>query len=518
MTTLDELLAAFKNMPEEAKAEIDANNAALGHDLLWTPSPGPQTDAYFSLADELLYGGAAGGGKTDLLIGLGINEHERCVIYRRQSSDLSWIIERSVSVFGTRNGYSQPHGWRRGKFVMEFAHLDKPGSEEKQQGRPRDYIGIDEAAQIDKNKLMFVMGWLRGAAGQRKRIVLASNPPLTGDGEYIITWFAPWVDPLFANPAKPGELRWFVNDDEGDPLWVKGPGKYRLPNGKVSDAISRTFVPALLSDNPYLRGTGYQARVENLPEPMRTALLTGSFMAARQDHAWQVIPSAWIAAAQRRWKPEGRQGRMLSMGVDVAQGGKANTCVSRLHDPAWFDELVVTPGVDTTDGPTVSAVVIPHQRNSAPISIDMTGGWGGAAKLHMEQAEMDVVGVVYSSGSGAVTKDGAYGFFNLRAEMLWKLREALDPTAVIPVALPPDTRLAAQLAAGRWKPVGDKIQIEPKADIELRVGSTLDRSDAVMQAWNIRERGLIKAASTGGGRYPAHWGKVEAVDDPYAEL
>ena len=38
--------------------------------MAWVPNPGPQTQAFLCEADELFYGGEAGGGKTDLGIGL----------------------------------------------------------------------------------------------------------------------------------------------------------------------------------------------------------------------------------------------------------------------------------------------------------------------------------------------------------------------------------------------------------------------------------------------------------------
>ncbi len=76
--------------------------------------------------------------------------------------------------------------------------------------------------------------------GQRCRTVLATNPPLSDEGNWLITWFAPWIDPMFPKPAKPGQLRWFVNNPEGDPVWVKGPGAYDRGDGVISTAKSRT--------------------------------------------------------------------------------------------------------------------------------------------------------------------------------------------------------------------------------------------------------------------------------------
>jgi len=67
------------------------------------------------------------------------------------------------------------------------------------------------------------------------------------------------------------------------------------------------------------------------------------------------------------------------------------------------------------------------------------------------------------------------------------LREALDPVTGDNVQLPPDRRLAAQLAAPTWKLRGDQILIESKDDIRARLGSSIDDADAVVLAWHKRE-------------------------------
>src|SRR5262245_8752038 len=91
---LDEIIGRLDGMPESERETVDQLiDAELGH-LNWVPNPGPQTEAYFSLADELLYGGAAGGGKSQLLLGLALQEHQRSLILRRQNNEVGDLAER----------------------------------------------------------------------------------------------------------------------------------------------------------------------------------------------------------------------------------------------------------------------------------------------------------------------------------------------------------------------------------------------------------------------------------------
>ena len=85
---------------------------------------------------------------------------------------------------------------------------------------------------------------------------------------------------------------------------------------------------------------------------------------------------------------------------------------------------------------------------------------------------------------------GQLTFLNMRAELLWKLREALDPHNGEGIALPPDKRLAAQLAAPTWRLRGNAIAIESKEDIRKRIGGSTDDADAVALAWHLREQAL----------------------------
>jgi hypothetical protein len=227
-----------------------------------------------------------------------------------------------------------------------------------------------------------------------------------------------------------------------------------------------------------------------LPEPLRSKLLHGDFLAGREDGANQVIPSAWIKAAQERWTPDGGRGvKMTTLGVDVAQGGADDTVLAPLHG-TWFAPLIRRRGIDTTNGPAVAALVIEHRRDGAQVVIDLTGGWGGSAFDHLAAQGIRAEPVVFSAGSRERTRDGQLTFLNVRAEMLWKVREALDPQQGEGIALPPDKRLAAQLAAPTWRLKGNAIAIESKEDIYKRLGASTDDADAVILAWHKRDEAL----------------------------
>jgi hypothetical protein len=94
---------------------------------------------------------------------------------------------------------------------IEFASLPNLGDERGFQGRPHDLLVFDEAANFLEAQVRFLLGWLRSTVkGQRKRALLTFNPPTSAEGQWIVEFFAPWLDDNHPNPAKPGELRWFA--------------------------------------------------------------------------------------------------------------------------------------------------------------------------------------------------------------------------------------------------------------------------------------------------------------------
>lgn len=495
MGLLDDITARLGALSPDDRKQFEAVVARGTAGRRFIPNPGPQTDAYFCKADLLLYGGAGGGGKTGLIAGLAIEEHRRTLIIRKFYSDLlkgGGLIDEVLKFYGSRAGFngSAPAMLRMGDGkVITFGGVSLPGDEEKFQGQPRDFLGIDEATQLSEYQVRFLMGWVRSEVpGQRTRTILATNPPLSGDGDWVIGMFRPWLDLTHHRPAEPGELRWYVTDPDGKDMEVNGPEPYLFPG--ASRAVlpqSRTFIPAKLADNPFLiHDTKYQATQDSFPEPMRSAIRDGNFMLARQDSEWQVIPTEWVRAAQQRWTAEPPQhAPMSALGVDVAQGGADQTVIACRYD-GWYAPLVVYPGAETPDGPSVAGRVLIQRRNGAVVIVDCGGGYGGSASDHLKGNGIDVHRHVGAEGSVRRTVDGALPFHNKRAEVWWRFREALDPSQAggSPIMLPDDAGMVSDLVAPTFDTSTGKIKVEPKEKLVARIGRSPDRGDAVVMAWS----------------------------------
>ena len=83
LPTAGQLLERIRRLSAEQKTELDALLMSGLSVPLWVPQVGPQQMAAECQADILFYGGAAGGGKTDLLIGLAITEQQHSILFRR---------------------------------------------------------------------------------------------------------------------------------------------------------------------------------------------------------------------------------------------------------------------------------------------------------------------------------------------------------------------------------------------------------------------------------------------------
>lgn len=486
--TIREALDMIPYMSEADRAELD-KLLTVGSPI-WMPQVGPQSAAAECQADILFYGGSAGGGKTDLGIGLALTEHEKSIIFRREAVQLVGIEERITEILGSRDGFASQDGiWRLPDMpglesgrTLELGSVKDSNDWTKYQGRPHDLIVFDEIPHFLELQVRALMGWRRtGKVGVRQRVVFVGNPPTDSDGEWIIGFFAPWLDPLHPNPAKPGELRWFVTDEDGKDQEVPTSRPVKVGSRWVNP-LSRTFIPSSVRDNLFLSATGYEDALSALPEPLRSQMRDGSFTAGRADAVWQTIPTAWIKAAQARWKPRESKGDMTGMGFDPARGGQDKSTLARAHTGNWIDELLQVPGVVTDDGPKAAAWVVQHVRNGAPVAVDSIG-IGSSALDFCVQLGLNMHPVVGSEAANGRDKAGQLYFRNVRAMMYWRLREALDPENPEPWSLPPDKELLADLAAVRYKVVtmGGHAAVLMRSKDEIRelLGRSPDKGDAV---------------------------------------
>lgn len=491
---LDQIVARYASLPTKEQQAVMAQAATVRQTMKWIPSPGPQTDAYFSKADVLLYGGQGGGGKSDLGLGLAFTAHQRSLILRRQYANLSGLTERAIQINCTRDGYngSPPPLLRTndGRYI-QFAGNQHIGDEDAWQGNPFDLKVFDEATHFLESMVRFHLGWLRSTEpGQRVRAVLATNPPIDSTGDWVIGMFRPWLDVTHPHPAKHGELRWFVTAPDGQDREVDGPEPHQFAGEpRPTLPTSRTFIPAALRDNPFLVNTGYQANLDALPEPIRSAVRDGNFMAARQDGVNQAIPTQWVIEAQGRWTERPPAGiPMCSMAFDPAGGGEDSNVLAYRHD-WWFGPLVVEPGKNAITGADKAALIVANRRDSASIVIDMGGGYGSAVFEHLVDNNLDPVAYKGAESATGRTHDGKLTFENKRSQTFWRLREALDPgqPGGSPIALPPDAVLRSDLTAPSFTVTPRGIKVQTKEDVVKALGRSPDRGDAVMMCWSEGE-------------------------------
>lgn len=218
-------------------------------------------------ADEVLYGGQAGGGKSDaLLIGaLGLydksggffkNSKWRALILRRTFPDLerTQILRSRELLHGKAHYDAVKHRWRSGmNGLLDFGHIKNDKDIYNYKSAAYNYIGFDELTEFQYNMYSYLFSRLRTTDPTIKSVMrAASNPGGVGHG---------WVKERFIKNKTPNKIYKEV---------------MTLPNGKAFE-LSRAFIPATVYDNPSLADNDpkYMRRLMELPELERKALLEG---------------------------------------------------------------------------------------------------------------------------------------------------------------------------------------------------------------------------------------------------
>lgn len=313
----------------------------------------------------------------------------------------------------------------------------------------------------------------------------------------------PWLDPSVPNPAKSGELRYFKRAQNGkDEIETTADD----PEG-----TSRTFILAKLEDNPFLRDDPQYRRIlNNMPEPFRSQLLHGDWMAGAQDADYQVISSMHIRDAIMRWREwqgEGFPGTFTGLGADIGGGGAQSdkTTLADAYDGQKIKGVQVVeisdPEKATMEACGHIAIFLDNQRSGAAY-IDTVGI--GAGVYHRAR-ELGMRAYAFKAGAATelMDKAGIYKFANWRSAAWWLLREMLEPGSGFFVCLPPDQELFADLTCPRFGYTSrGEIIIESKDLIRKRRKKSTDYADAVIQA--IIGPILVEEELMGQERYQVH--------------
>jgi len=461
--------------------------------VLWVPQSKPQWLAFLSRADEVFYGGSAGGGKTDLGIGLAIECHKHSAIFRRVYPNLSGIMQRAREIIGEtahENKADKIWTWSDAR-TLEFGAVQYEDDKKNWQGRPHDFLFFDEITEFTETQYVFICGWNRTTdANQRVRVIVGGNPPFDESGSWVVRHWEAWLAPKHPRPAKPGELRWYAT--------VQGKER-EFPNGspveieaEIIYPRSRTFIPARLNDNPFLtHDSRYRSVIQSMPEPLRSMLLYGDFTATTKPDPFQVIPTEWVRLAQKRGMERNRPAiPCTGAGLDAARGGDDYMALARRYDD-WFAEVKKWPGVQVPDGPTAATLVHSELGNEKPgyINVDVIG-IGSSTFDHIVPLYDKVNPVNVSEKSEYHDKSGKLKMTNIRAEIHWRMREALDPSQGSTMALPNDPEVLADLCAPRYRITSAGVIIEKKEEIKARIGRSPDVGEAIM---------LCNYISDGGG-------------------
>lgn len=230
-------------------------------------------------ADEVLFGGAAGGGKSygqlaDALVYALRYPSSRQLILRRTFPELEHsIIFTSLQLFPQKAARyrATSHTWQfLNNSLIEFGYCAAEKDVLRYQGAEYDVVRFDELTHFTEEQYTYLLSRIRGVNPYPKQMKSSTNPGGIGHS---------WVKRRFIDGKTPGEV--FYDEKTG---------------------ASRIFIPSFVSDNVFLMraDAGYRKRLEQLPEAERKALLYGQWdiFDGQVFTEWQNNPDGYVT---RRW-------------------------------------------------------------------------------------------------------------------------------------------------------------------------------------------------------------------------
>lgn len=250
------------------------------------PQPGPQEQFLSSPADIVIYGGAAGGGKSACLLIEPLRNATtpgfNALVLRREREELLgpgalWGESETIyPLFGGTQKISTLSWTFPSGAGIKFAGMKDEADKLKYQGREFALIEFDELTHFEESQFWYMESRNRSMCGVKPYMRASCNPDADSWVASLIEW---WIDQNtgYAIPERSGVVRWFLRS-EGQLVWANSPNELveKYPDRKPR---SLTFIAAKLSDNKILtsKDPDYLSKLESLPYVDRERLLGGNW-------------------------------------------------------------------------------------------------------------------------------------------------------------------------------------------------------------------------------------------------
>ena len=255
-------------MQIESYLDINGHQISLPENtpVIWTPQP-KQALMMSEPEYEALYGGAAGGGKTDYLVIEALRQvnipHYKGLILRRTFPQLKEIIDKAFNYYPAAYPKARynatEHRWTfPGGAKIDFGSLNNENDKYKYQGIAYDFIGFDELTHFTQSQYEYLMSRNRpNGPGTWVYTRSTANPGGVGHG---------WVKSRFVTAGPAGKP-------------ITEVVRVQTPTGIEYKAQSRIYIPASVFDNRKLieNDPNYVTRLASMPAAERDALLYGDW-------------------------------------------------------------------------------------------------------------------------------------------------------------------------------------------------------------------------------------------------
>lgn len=281
------------------------------------PQKGPQTSFVSSTADIVIYGGAAGGGKSFGLLLDPLRHFDNPdfggVVFRKTSVQVrneGGLWDESMKLYSKLNATPRESvlSWRFPKGMsMSFSALEYEKDILNFQGAQIPWIGFDELTHFTEKQFFYMLSRNRSTSGAKPKIRATCNPDPASWVKKFIRW---WLDAegRYADPKKAGVIRYFIRIND-KMVWADSAEEIYEIYGRGPEIIPKsvTFIPSKLEDNKILMDAdpAYLGNLLALNRVDRARLKDGDWLARASAGAlfqrnWfpivDAVPAGWTKA------------------------------------------------------------------------------------------------------------------------------------------------------------------------------------------------------------------------------